>query len=102
MCLGIPGKVIETFEAHGLHMAKVDFGGITREACLEYTPEVKPGDYVVVHVGFAISRVDEEEAARTYKLLEEMGQLSELDAPEAGENPPGGKPVGPASKEGGS
>lgn len=102
MCLGIPGKVIETFEAHGLHMAKVDFGGITREACLEYTPEVKPGDYVVVHVGFAISRVDEEEAARTYKLLEEMGQLSELDAPEAGENPPGWKPVGPASKEGGS
>ena len=83
MCLGIPGKVVELFEANGLHMAKVDFGGITRDACLEYTPEVKLSDYVVVHVGFAISRVDEEEAARTYKLLEEMGQLNELEAPDS-------------------
>ncbi len=88
MCLGIPGKVVELFETNGLHMAKVEFGGITREACLEYTPEVKLGDYVVVHVGFAISRLDEEEAARTYKLLEELGQLNELEAPDGEEKLP--------------
>lgn len=81
MCLAIPGKVVESFEQRGLRMAKVQFGGITREACLEYVPETQVGDYVLVHVGFAISRVDEEEAQRTYELLESMDQLSELDAP---------------------
>lgn len=59
-------------------MAKVEFGGIVREACLECVPEAGVGDYVLVHVGFAISRIDEEEAARTYRLLEEMGQLDEI------------------------
>lgn len=83
MCLAIPGRVVETFERDGLHMAKVQFGGIVREACLEYVPDAAVGEYVLVHVGFAISRVDEEEAARTYQLLEELDQLSELDAPEA-------------------
>jgi len=91
MCLGIPGKVLESFDVNGLRMAKVQFGGIVREACLEYTPEAEVGDYVVVHVGFAISKVDEEEAARTYKLLEEMGQLSELEAPDGEEPAAGGK-----------
>ncbi len=86
MCLGIPGKVLESFDANGLRMAKVQFGGIVREACLEYTPEAQVGDYVVVHVGFAISKVDAEEAARTYQLLEEMEQLGELEEP-----PPGGQ-----------
>ena len=62
-------------------MAKVQFGGIVREACLEYVPETQVGDYVLVHVGFAISRVDEEEAQRTYQLLEELDQLTELNAP---------------------
>jgi hydrogenase expression/formation protein HypC len=81
MCLAIPGKVIESFEQRGLRMAKVQFGGITREACLEYVPETQVGDYVLVHVGFAISRVDEEEAKRTYDLLESMDQLTELSAP---------------------
>ncbi len=81
MCLGIPGKILEFFDVRGLHMAKVQFGGIVREACLQYLPEAKIGDYVVVHVGFAISKIDEEEAARTYKLLEEMGQLTDLSAP---------------------
>lgn len=81
MCLAIPGKVVEVFEQRGMHMAKVQFGGITREACLEYVPETKLGEYVLVHVGFAISKVDEEEARRTYQLLEEMDQLTELDAP---------------------
>ncbi len=81
MCLGIPGRIVEVFETGGLHMARVQFGGITREACLEYQPDAAVGDYVVVHVGFAISKLDEEEARRTYELLAEMDQLSELDAP---------------------
>ena len=79
MCLGIPGQVVSLENARGLRMGKVRFGEIVREACLEYVPEVAEGDYVVVHAGFAISRVDEQEAARTYQLLEEMGQLAELD-----------------------
>jgi hydrogenase expression/formation protein HypC len=78
VCLGIPGKIIDAYEAQGLRMAKIQFGAIVREACLEYVPEAMAGDYVVVHVGFAISKLDEEEAARTYRLLAEMGQLSEL------------------------
>ena len=78
MCLAIPGKVVEFHENDGIRMSKVDFGGITREACLEYPPEVAIGDYVLVHVGFAISKVDAEEAARTYKYLEELDQLWEV------------------------
>jgi hydrogenase expression/formation protein HypC len=81
MCLAIPGKVTELYEQAGMRMAKVQFGGITREACLEYVPETQVGQYVLVHVGFAISTVDEEEARRTYELLEQMDQLSELEAP---------------------
>lgn len=79
MCLGIPGQVVSVVDAGGLRMGKVKFGEIARDACLEYVPDVAPGDYVIVHAGFAISLVDEEEAARTYQLLEEMGQLAELD-----------------------
>lgn len=82
MCLAIPGKVIETFAKNGMRMGRVQFGGIAREACLEYVPETQPGDYVLVHVGFAISRVNEEEARRTYQALMELNQLSELDVPE--------------------
>jgi hydrogenase expression/formation protein HypC len=81
MCLAIPGKVLQEFESNGMRMAKVQFGGIVREASLDYVPEAQVGDYVLVHVGFAISRMDEEEAARTYKALEELDQLTELDAP---------------------
>ncbi|HVC89257.1 MAG TPA: HypC/HybG/HupF family hydrogenase formation chaperone [Acidobacteriaceae bacterium] len=81
MCLAIPGKVVEAFDRHGMRMAKVQFGGIVRETCLEYVPDTKIGEYVLVHVGFAISKVDEEEAHRTYQLLEEMDQLTELMAP---------------------
>jgi hydrogenase expression/formation protein HypC len=80
MCLAIPGKVIELHQAYGLRMARVEFGGITREACLEYLPEAGLGDFVLIHVGFAISRVDEEEAARSYAYLEEMDELAELSA----------------------
>jgi hydrogenase expression/formation protein HypC len=81
MCLAIPGKVVETYEQNGLRMAKVQFGGITREACLEYVPETQTGEYVLVHVGFAISRVDEAEAERTYQALRDLDQLSELESP---------------------
>jgi hydrogenase expression/formation protein HypC len=77
MCLGIPGEVVELRERHGLRFARVRFGGITRDVCLEYLPEVTAGDFVLVHVGFAISRIDAEEAARTLRLLEELGQASE-------------------------
>jgi hydrogenase expression/formation protein HypC len=91
MCLGIPGKLLDAYDANGLRMGKVQFGGIVREACLAYVPEANVGDYVVVHVGFAISRVDEEEALRTYMLLEEMGQLSELELPPAVDGPAPGR-----------
>ena len=79
MCLAIPGKVLSDFEQNGMRMAKVKFGGVVRDACLEYVPETQIGDYVLVHVGFAISRLDEAEAQRTYELLKEMDQLTELD-----------------------
>ena len=83
MCLAIPGKLIEVSEdAHGVRMGKANFGGIVKQVCLEYTPEANVGDYVLVHVGFALGKVDEGEAARTYKLLEEMEQLAELEVPD--------------------
>ena len=82
MCLAIPGKVAEVFTHDGMHMARVQFGGVTREACLDYVPETQVGDYVLVHVGFAISRVDEEEARRTYEALAEIDALGELEIPE--------------------
>lgn len=87
MCLAIPGKVMEVCaDPQGVRMAKANFGGVVKQVCLEYTPEVVVGDYVLVHVGFALSKVDEEEAARTYQLLEEMNQLGELDTPAEGDS----------------
>jgi hydrogenase expression/formation protein HypC len=89
MCLGIPGKVVEIYEAEGLKMGKVDFGsGVTREACLEYVPEVAIGDYTIIHVGFAISKIDEKEAHETLALLAEleMGMFGE-EIPELAELP---------------
>ena len=82
MCLAIPGKVLQTFAQNGMQMARVQFGGVVREACLEYVPETLVGEYVLVHVGFAISRANEEEARRTYQALAELDQLGELDAPQ--------------------
>ncbi len=79
MCLAIPGKIVALHDNAGVRMGKVDFGGITREACMEYVADARLGDFVMVHVGFAIAKVDEEEAARTYKFLEEMDQLAELE-----------------------
>ena len=78
MCLAIPGRVIETHREHDLLMGKVDFGGIGKRICLEYVPDAKVGDYVLVHVGFALARVDEEEASRIFQMLEGVSGLEEL------------------------
>ncbi len=77
MCLAIPGKITEIYEIDGLKMGKVDFGGILKEACLAYLDEPRVGDYTMIHVGFAISKIDEAEAFRTLELLREMGELEE-------------------------
>lgn len=80
MCLGIPGKIHSIRDDAGLTMGVVDFGGVRRDVCLQYVAdEVAVGDYVIVHVGFAITKVDEEEARRTFEVLREMSQLEELD-----------------------
>ena len=81
MCLGIPGKVVATDREHDVLMGKVDFGGVFKRVCLEHVPEVRPGDYVLVHVGFALSRIDEDEARRVFEFLEQMDQLDELREP---------------------
>lgn len=82
MCLGVPGEIVQVYEADGLRMAMVDFGGTRREVCLAYVPEAGPGDYVIVHVGFAISVVSESEALETRALLEEIDAASRTpDAP---------------------
>ena len=75
MCLAVPGKILAMEERNGARFGRVEFGGITREACLDLVPEAAVGDYVLVHVGFAITRVDAEEAARTLQILEEMDLL---------------------------
>lgn len=80
MCLGIPGKVVELYQRDDLPMGKVEFGGIKKEVCLAYVPEVQAGQYVLVHVGFAISIVDEAEAMEVFSYLEQLGELEELDA----------------------
>jgi hydrogenase expression/formation protein HypC len=92
MCLGIPGKVVEINDDGPLRMARVDFGGVRKEACLAYVPEVVLGDYVIVHVGFAISQLDEEEATRTLEMLRaidaegmamELGSMADKASPPA-------------------
>jgi hydrogenase expression/formation protein HypC len=80
MCLGIPGKVVETYREDDVLMGKVDFGGISKRVCLEHVPEVRPSEYVLVHVGFALSVLDEAEAGRVFAFLESMNQLDELEA----------------------
>lgn len=77
MCLAIPGKIVSCEEQNGIRIGRVDFAGVTRETCLDFVPEASVGDYVLVHVGFAISRVDREEAERTYEALESMGFLKD-------------------------
>ena len=78
MCLAVPGKILDCEETGGMREGRVQFGGIVRRVRLDFVPEAQPGDYVMVHVGFAISKVDAEEAERTYQLLSEMGALAEL------------------------
>ena len=77
MCLGVPGKIIDTYEKGGLLMAKVDFGGVFREVCLSYVPEAQVGEYCIIHVGFAISILSESEAMETLDLLKQIGSLEE-------------------------
>jgi len=81
MCLAIPGKVVETYREHDVLMGKVEFGGIAKRVCLEHVPEADAGDYVLVHVGFALARIDEAEARRVFEILEDMNQLDELRDP---------------------
>jgi hydrogenase expression/formation protein HypC len=81
MCLGIPGKVLQTDREHGVLMGKVDFGGVSKRVCLEHVPEVQVGQYVLVHVGFALSAIDQAEAVQVFKFLETMNQLEELKTP---------------------
>jgi len=92
MCLGIPGKVLEIREQDSLPMGRVEFGGIVKEVCLAYVPETQVGDYVLVHVGFAISKIDEAEAREIFSYIEQIEQLGELqdtEPPLATAGPPG-------------
>ena len=82
MCLAVPGKVVEITGDAQLRMGRVDFAGVQRQACLAYVPEAKVGDWVLVHVGFAISRIDEEAARETLRTLAEIGALAEVAAGE--------------------
>jgi hydrogenase expression/formation protein HypC len=77
MCLGIPGKITEIYERNAFQMGKIDFGGVIKEVCLAYVPEAKVGDYALIHVGFAISLMDEDEAMETLKLIKEVVDFGE-------------------------
>lgn len=78
MCLGVPGKILSIEpNAVGLTMGKVSFGGVAKEVCLAYVPEATVGDYVIVHAGFALNRLDEQEAGEVFELLRQMGELDE-------------------------
>ncbi|MGW7020374.1 HypC/HybG/HupF family hydrogenase formation chaperone [Streptomyces decoyicus] len=91
MCLAVPGKVLDIEERDGTRMATVDFGGVVKEVCLEYVPDLQVGEYAIVHVGFALQRLDEESARQTLALFEELGLLQEEfgDPWEAAGAPPG-------------
>jgi len=81
MCLGVPGRIEEVWDTKGTRMARVDFGGVRKEVCLAYLPDLQVGDYTIVHVGFAISQVDEASARETLRLFQEIGTLeAELGA----------------------
>lgn len=74
MCLAVPGKILDIYETNGLLMGKIDFGGVTREACLTYVPDARVGDYAIIHVGFALNLIDEKEAMETLALLDEISK----------------------------
>jgi hydrogenase expression/formation protein HypC len=81
VCLAVPGEVIDVHEHHGMCFASVRFGAIRREVCLEYQKDARPGDFVLVHVGFAIARIDADQAADTWRVLEELGNSEEAELP---------------------
>jgi hydrogenase expression/formation protein HypC len=81
MCLAIPGRVLDLSREHDVLMGRVEFGGMSKRVCLEHVPEAKPGDYVLVHVGFALSRIDEAEARQIFAYLDELKMLGELEEP---------------------
>lgn len=81
MCLAVPGKLVSTFTEHGVRMGKVDFGGVARAVCVEHVPQAEPGDWVLVHVGFALTRLDEAEARAQLALLRELSALEDEIAP---------------------
>ena len=87
MCLGVPGRVEDVWEVDGTRMGLVDFGGVRRSVCLAYVPEIEVGDYAIVHVGFALTRLDEAAAAETLELFR---QLEASDADRSGRAPAGG------------
>ena len=82
MCLAVPGKLVETFVEHDVRMGRVDFGGMVKRVCLEHLTDAVPGDYVLVHVGFALAKIDEAEAQKTLELLRELGEFAELEQEE--------------------
>jgi len=93
MCLAIPGKILDTREQNQIRHGRVNFGGVVRDVCLDFVPEANVGHYVIVHVGFAISKVDAQEAQKTYELLNKMGLLdAELKSEVAGDDEPGQSP----------
>lgn len=79
MCLGVPGKITEIYESNGLKMGKIDFGGVVREACLEYVPDAIIGDYTIIHVGFALHLISEEEAEETLALIRQIAEQDNQD-----------------------
>jgi len=102
MCLAVPGKILSISREDPLgRTGKIDFGGVLKEASLAYVPEAQVGDYVIVHVGFAISRVDEEEAQKVFEYLREMEALAELESgQEGGQGGDGGSPSGAGAASG--
>jgi len=78
MCLGIPGEIVDVREEHGVRMGTVRFGGVTRDVCLEAQPDAGPGDFVLVHVGMAIAKINRAEAERAWEVLEDLGETAQL------------------------
>ncbi|HEY2584992.1 MAG TPA: HypC/HybG/HupF family hydrogenase formation chaperone [Tepidisphaeraceae bacterium] len=99
MCLGIPGKVVRTFHEHDVLMGKVDFGGVSKQVCLEHVPDVQIGQYVLVHVGFALSKIDEDEARLVFEFLGKMKQLDELSVASPNDSPGSAAVSSPAGVE---
>jgi hydrogenase expression/formation protein HypC len=95
MCLGIPGKVVSIYEEHGLQMGDIDYGGTVSKACLEYVPDIKVGQYTIVHAGFGISIIDEEEALASYQAWEEMDSAAAAEGVDLFGNPVKNRQVDP-------